>query len=58
MTDQDSVATGISFAGVFAYLMKFQPEITVLVLLTGLLLNVIRIIDRFRKKKSPSEDRD
>ncbi len=51
MTDQDSVATGISFAGVFAYLMKFQPEITVLVLLTGLLLNVIRIVDRVRKGK-------
>lgn len=51
MTDQDSVATGISFAGIFAYLMKFQPEITVLVLITGLILNVIRITDRIRKGK-------
>lgn len=51
MTDQDTIANGISFAGVFAYLMKFQPEITILVLVTGLILNVIRIADRIRKGK-------
>ena len=51
MTDKDTIANGISAAGVFSYLMNFQAEITVLVLLTGLLLNLIRLWDRFKKKK-------
>jgi len=49
--DKDTIANGISAAGIFAYLMKFQAEITILVLLTGLLLNLIRLWDRFKKKK-------
>lgn len=52
MTDQDSVANGLTIAGVFSYLMHFQAEITILVLLSGLVLNIIRIIDRFKNKKS------
>lgn len=51
MTDKDTIANGISAAGIFAYLMQFQNEITILVLLTGLLLNIIRIVDRIKKKK-------
>jgi len=31
-------------------LMNFQAELTVLLLLTGLLLNVTRLVDWFRKK--------
>lgn len=53
--DRDTVANGISFAGVFSYLMNFQAEITILVLLTGLLLNLIRLWDRFKKKKNPED---
>jgi hypothetical protein len=49
--DKDTLANSISAAGVFAYLMQFQNEITILVLITGLILNIIRIIDRIRKKK-------
>jgi hypothetical protein len=51
MQDKDTIANGISAAGIFAYLMHFQNEITILVLITGLILNIIRIIDRIRKKK-------
>jgi hypothetical protein len=49
--DKDTLANSISAAGIFAYLMQFQNEITILVLITGLILNIIRIIDRIRKKK-------
>jgi len=49
--DKDTIANSISAAGIFAYLMQFQNEITILVLITGLLLNVIRIFDRVMNKK-------
>jgi len=48
MDDKDTIATGVSVAGIFAFLMKFQVELTILVLLTGLILNVIRIYDRIK----------
>jgi len=31
--------------------MQFQGEITILLLITGLMLNVMRILDRFNNKK-------
>ena len=49
--DKDTVANSVSFAGVFSYLMQFQGEITILLLITGLMLNVMRILDRFNNKK-------
>jgi len=50
MDVKDSVANTATIGGVFAYLMEFQAELTVLLLLTGLLLNVTRLVDWFRKK--------
>jgi len=50
-TTQDSIATTFSITGIFAYLMDFQAEITLLVLLTSLALNLGRIITVFTKKK-------
>jgi len=52
MENKDIVANTTTMAGVFAYLMKFQGELTLLLLLTGLVINLIRIWDRFRKKNS------
>jgi len=49
--DKDTIANSFTIGGVFAYLMQFQNEITIMVLITGLVLNLIRIIDRLRKKK-------
>ena len=49
--DKDTIANSFTIGGVFAYLMQFQNEITIMVLITGLVLNLIRIIDRIRKKK-------
>jgi len=52
MTDHKvDIANTITIGGVFSYLMEFQGEITVLVLLTGLTLNLLRLYDRFRKKR-------
>jgi len=50
MDVKDSVANTTTITGVFAYLMNFQAELTVLLLLTGLFLNITRLIDWFRKK--------
>ena len=49
--DKDIVGNTTTLAGVFAYLMKFQAELTILLLITGLLINLIRIWDRFKNKK-------
>jgi len=51
----DSIANGCTLAGLFSYVMKFQAELTLLLVLTGLLLNFIRIYDRFKNKKKPQE---
>ena len=51
MDVKDTLANATTMGGIFAYLMNFQGELTVLLLLTGLLLNVTRLIDWFRKKE-------
>jgi len=48
----DATANTFTIAGLFSFIMQFQAEITVLVLLTGLALNIIRIYDRFKKRKN------
>ena len=50
MEIKDTVANATTMGGIFAYLMSFQGELTVLLLLTGLLLNLTRLIDWFRNK--------
>ncbi len=40
----------LTIGGVFAYLMKFQAELTILILITGLIINIIRIYDRLKNK--------
>jgi hypothetical protein len=52
MTDHKvDIANTITIGGVFSYLMQFQGEMTMLLLLTGLALNITRLIDWFRNKK-------
>jgi len=50
MEAKDTIANATTMSGVFAYLMHIQGELTVLLLITGLLLNLTRLIDWFRKK--------
>ena len=48
----DATANLFTIGGIFSFIMKFQAEITLLVLLTGLALNIIRIYDRFKSNKN------
>jgi len=50
MDNKDIIANTTTMAGVFAYLMKFQAELTILLLITGLIINLIRIWDRIKNK--------
>lgn len=51
MDVKDTVANATTMGGIFAYLMQFQAELTLLLLVTGLTLNVTRLYDWFRNKK-------
>ena len=45
-------ADTLTISGVLAFIMKFTPLITALVLTTALIINVLRIIDWFKKRKN------
>ena len=47
----ETIANTATITGIFAYIMHFQAEITVLVLLTSLALNINRLYNVFKKKK-------
>ena len=51
MNNTDTVANTFTIGGVLEFIMKFSAELTVLVLLTGLVLNTLRIYDWFKDKK-------
>ena len=51
MNNTDTLANTFTLGGVFAFMMNFSAELTILVLLTGLLLNSLRIYDWFKGKK-------
>jgi hypothetical protein len=48
---QETVANTATITSIFAYIMQFQAEITVLVLLTSLALNINRLYNVFKNKK-------
>jgi hypothetical protein len=50
MNNTDTLANTFTIGGVFAFMMKFSAELTILVLLTGLILNSLRIYDWFKGK--------
>jgi hypothetical protein len=50
MHNTDTLANTFTIGGVFAFIMHFSAELTVLVLLTGLVLNTLRIYDWFKGK--------
>jgi len=58
MENKEILGNTTTLAGVFAYLMKFQAELTILLLLTGLVINLIRIYDRFKNKKNKNYDNE
>jgi hypothetical protein len=50
-TIMDTIANTATIGGVLAFIMKFTPYITALVLTTALILNILRIYDWFKFKK-------
>jgi len=48
---KDTVANIATIGGLAAYIMQLQAELTVLLLLTGLILNITRLYDWFKGKK-------
>jgi uncharacterized iron-regulated membrane protein len=55
MNNPDTVANTFTIGGVFAYMMQFSAELTILVLLTGLVLNILRIHDWFKNRKKKND---
>ena len=52
MNNTDTLANTFTLGGVFAFIMNFSAELTILVLLTGLILNSLRIYDWFKGRKN------
>jgi hypothetical protein len=48
----DTVANTTTIGGVLAFIMKFTPLITALVLTTALVLNILRIYDWIKNKNN------
>ena len=46
------VADALTIGGLLAFIIKFTPAITALVLSTALVLNILRIIDWFKNRKN------
>jgi len=51
METKEIAGNTLTISGVFAYLMEIQAELTILLLITGLLINLVRLYDRFKHKK-------
>ena len=55
MNNPDTVANTFTIGGIFAYMMQFSAELTILVLITGLVLNTLRIYDWFKNRKKKND---
>ena len=49
--DKDSAANIVSFSGITAVMMEWQSILTVCLLLTGVILNIVRIRATIKDKK-------
>ena len=43
MMNKDSIANAVSFAGAGAAMMNLQSVLTIILVLTGIILNIVRI---------------
>jgi hypothetical protein len=48
MMNKDSVANAVSFMGAGAAMMEIESLLTIILVLSGIVLNIFRIIDRKR----------
>ena len=51
MNDQDLTANVVSLGGIVMTLAQFQTALTIIVLVTGIILNVVRIYEIRRNRK-------
>jgi hypothetical protein len=58
MDQQDLTANTISISGIIMTLAEFQTLLTVTVLCTALVLNVVRIIEIRKRSKSDQKEKD
>tara|TARA_R110000822_G_scaffold227145_2_gene359869 strand:- start:886 stop:1053 length:168 start_codon:yes stop_codon:yes gene_type:complete len=47
---RDSIANGTSIAGLGMVFMNWETPLTILILLTGVILNIIRIYDWWKRR--------
>jgi hypothetical protein len=55
MNDQDLAANVVSLGGIVMTLAQFQTIMTVAVLITGLILNIVRIYEIRRNRKNKDD---
>jgi len=55
MTEKDTIANTLSVTGMTLSIMNFETVLTILVLVSALVLNVIRIIEIKKGKKGEGE---
>ena len=46
MMDKDSIANAVSFAGAGAAMIEIESVLTIVLVLSGIVLNIMRIYDR------------
>lgn len=57
MTQEDLTANAVSIGGLVMTLAEFKTVLTILVLCTALVLNVVRIIDIKRRAKQDNQEK-
>ena len=51
MTDKDSIANVVSFTGLGAVMMEWHTMLTIVLLVSGIILNIVRIRSTLKNKK-------
>ena len=49
--EKDSIANVVSYAGLAGVIMNFESMLTIVLVISGIILNVLRIRDNLKKKK-------
>ena len=49
--EKDSVANVVSYAGIAGVMMNWESMLTIILIISGITLNVLRIRDNLKKKK-------
>lgn len=58
MTQEDFTANTVSIGGLVMTLAEFQTTLTIVVLMTALVLNIVRIVDIKRRARQDKDKAD